>query len=207
LNALHGGKFKPEQLLTETQNWGVLDYATGAGTHAHGELNFRAGRRGTAHGVCLWFETQLFEAIGYSSGPGAGATIYGQMFLPWLEPVDVVEGQEIQVELNADLVGQDYVWRWETKISEHDGTSAKHFQQSTLEGALFSPQSLQRRVVDHVPVLSEAGQADRWMLQAMDGTLTLQEIARGGAERFPRVFSSWDAAFQRAAELSGKLSR
>ena len=65
---------------------------------------------------------------------------YGHSFLPWLEPVAISAGQEIQVELHADLVGGDYIWRWETKICGVD----YHFQQSALEGTQFSPQWLQR---------------------------------------------------------------
>jgi hypothetical protein len=35
----------------------------------------------------------------------------------------------------------------------------------------------------------------------------LQEIAQEAAKRFPHLFSGWDEAFRRAAELSGKYSR
>jgi protein arginine N-methyltransferase 1 len=184
----------------------VLDYSAGAATRAAAALLFRVARTGTAHGLCLWFETQLFGDIGYSSGPGGASTIYGQAFLPWPEAVDVSEGQEIQVELHADLVGGDYIWRWETRINAPDGASW-HFQQSTFQGANFSPNFLQRRAADFVPALSETGEAERWLLQAMDGKASLQEIAKEAANRFPGLFSTWDEAFRRAAELSGKYSR
>jgi protein arginine N-methyltransferase 1 len=206
LNEKHGVSFKPGQLLTQPLTCHVLDYNAGAATRAAAALRFRAARAGTAHGLCLWFETQLFEGIGYSSGPEGASTIYGQAFLPWLEAVDVSEGQEIQVELHADFVGGDYVWRWDTKIDTPDG-SARHFQQSTFQGANYAPQSLQRRAADFVPTLSETGEAERWLLQAMDGKATLQEIAQEAARRFPHLFSGWDEAFRRAAELSGKYSR
>jgi protein arginine N-methyltransferase 1 len=206
LNENYGVRFKREQLLSEPQNWCVLDYAAGAQKQAAANLSFRVVRPGVAHGLCLWFETQLFEDIGYSSGPDGASTIYGQAFLPWLEPVNVVEGQEIQVELHADLVGDDYVWRWNTRI-DIPGSDARHFQQSTFQGANFAPHSLQRRAADFVPALSETGEADRWLLQAMDGKASLQEIAEEAAKRFPRFFSSSDEAFRRAAELSGKYSR
>jgi protein arginine N-methyltransferase 1 len=206
LNEKHGVSFNPGQLLTQALTCHVLDYNAGTVTRAAAALRFRIARAGTAHGLCLWFETQLFEGIGYSSGPGGASTIYGQAFLPWLEAVDVTEGQEIQVELHADFVGGDYVWRWDTKIDIPDGT-ARHFQQSTFQGANYAPQSLHRRAADFVPTLSETGEAERWLLQAMDGKATLQEIAQEAAKRFPHLFSGWDEAFRRAAELSGKYSR
>jgi len=206
LNSSYGGKFRQEQLLTDSQTWGVLDYIGGANACAAAELHFRAGRNGTAHGLCVWFETQLFGEIGYSSGPDAPQTIYGQIFFPLLKAVAVTEGQEIQVDLRADLVGGDYVWRWTTKIPSGGNGVGLEFQQSTFQGAVLSSHSLRRHAADHVPVLSEEGQADRWLLQAMDGKASLQEIAQQATKRFPSLFSCWDAAFQRAAGLSGKFS-
>jgi protein arginine N-methyltransferase 1 len=206
LNEQYGVRFQSGQLLTEPQTWGVLDYTASAGKQVAAKLNFRVLRPGIAHGLCAWFETQLFDDCRYSSGPGGASKIYGQVFLPWLEAVQVVEGQEIQVELHADLVGGDYIWRWETKINSGDGPP-RHFKQSTFQGANFAPHSLHRRAADFVPVLSEAGEAERWILQAMDGKTSLQEIAQEAAKRFPRHFTGSEEAFQRVTELSGKYSR
>jgi protein arginine N-methyltransferase 1 len=207
LNGYYAASFKAEQLFTEPLTWHVLDYAAGAATHAAAALRFRVARTGTAHGLGLWFETQLLGNIGYSSGPGGSATIYSQIFLPWLDPVTIAEGQEIQVELRADLIGQDYIWSWNTTILARDGAPLTHFQQSTFQGANFSPASLRRQAVDYAPALSEAGQADLWMLEKMDGSASLQIIAQSAAERFPRLFSSWLEAFRRAAYLSREFSR
>src|SRR5712692_3560010 len=207
LNQTYSSSFKNDQLLTQAQNWGLLDYTVGAAIRVTAELDFRAARDGTAHGVCLWFETKLFDGIGYSSVPGSVGTVYGQLFLPWLEPVAVVKGQRIQLGLHADLVGQDYIWQWETRISAAANNTELHFQQSTFQDANFSPLSLQRLAVDYAPLLSEAGQADLWMLERMDGSDSLQNIAQSASERFPRLFSSWHEAFRRAADLSREFSR
>ena len=207
LNQCYSSSFKNDQLLTEAQDWGLLDYTAGAPTRVAAELDLHVAREGTAHGVCLWFETKLFEEIGYSSGPGAAGTIYGQLFLPWLEPVAVEKGQKIQLGLHADLVGEDYIWRWEARIPAGANHAELHFQQSTFQGANFSPQSLRRQAVDYAPLLSEAGQADLWMLERMDGSASLQKIAQSASERFPRLFSSWREAFRRAADLSREFSR
>lgn len=206
LNEFYSSSFKKDQLLTEAQDWGLLDYTVGAATRVSAELDFHATREGMAHGVCLWFETELFENVGYSSGPAPAASVHGQLFLPWLESVAVEKGQEIQLGLHADLVGQDYIWQWETRIPARASHPALHFQQSTFQGANLSPQSLRRQAANYAPRLSEAGQADLWMLGMMDGSASLQEIAQSASERFPRLFSSWNQAFLRAAELSKELS-
>jgi protein arginine N-methyltransferase 1 len=207
LNQTYGSSFKRDQLLTQAQDWGLLDYTVGAPARVTAELDFQVVRDGTAHGVCLWFETKLYEEIGYSSGPESAGTVYGQFFLPLLEPVAVEKGHKIHIELHADLIGQDYIWRWDTRISAVANSGERHFEQSTFLGANFSPHSLRCRAVDYSPLLSDEGQADLWMLEKMDGSASLQTIAKSATEQFPRLFSSWRKAFDRAAALSKGFSR
>jgi type I protein arginine methyltransferase len=207
LNELHSANVTAEQLVTEPQAWCVLDYMGGSSTQAAATLRFRTKRGATAHGVAIWFDTQLFGSIGFSCAPGGPKTVYGHTFLPWLQPVAILAGQEIQVDLHADLVGRDYIWRWDTKIYEEGKGVIHDFRQSTLEGARFSPHRLRRHAAAFVPVLSEAGQAERWLLQAMDGNSPLQEIAQAAAERFPKVFPRREEAFRRASELAERFSR
>jgi type I protein arginine methyltransferase len=207
LNDLHSTHITAEQLVTEPQAWCVIEYTKGPSPRAAATLHFQARRGATAHGVVLWFDTQLFGNIGFSCAPGGPNTVYGHTFLPWLQPVTISAGQEVEVELHADLVGGDYIWRWETKICGERKGVVHHFQQSTLEGTRFSPQWLRRHATDFVPVLTEAGEAERWLLQAMDGNAPLQEIAQEAAERFPKVFRRQEEAFRRAAELAAKYSR
>ena len=87
-------------------------------------------------------------------------------------------GQEIEVDLHADPVGGDYIWRWDTKIAAHNGHAEQSFQQSTFQGAQFTSERLRKRATDYVPVLSESGEAERWLIEAIDGSTSLQEIAR-----------------------------
>jgi hypothetical protein len=155
----------------------------------------------------LWFDTELYEDIGFSSGPESQVTLYGQVFLPWLEPVVIEEGQEILIKLDANLVGKDYVWRWETEIAGVHGGKKVHFRQSSFEGAHISLNALRRHAVDYIPLLTAEGEAERFLLGAMDGRAALEEIAKRAAERFPEVYSSHEDAFQRATELARKFSR
>jgi hypothetical protein len=104
-------------------------------------------------------------------------------------------------------VGDDYIWRWETKVVGKATNADRCFQQSTFQGANFTPQSLRRRAADFVPSLSEEGQANRWMLQAIDGKASLQEIAQAAAKKFPQIFPRWEDALHRAAELATQFSR
>jgi type I protein arginine methyltransferase len=207
LNTQYTQDFKPEQLLTHAQSWAVLDYSAGASPSAAADLTFSITRAGTAHGLCLWFDTVLFENIGYSSGPSARKNVYGQVFLPWLEPVPVQPSQDVRVRLQADRVGDDYVWCWETEIATQNGRPGRRFVQTTLQGAMLSAESLRRRSADFIPALSEAGQAERFMLDAIDGRASLQQIAQSVAARFPKIFPRWEDALRRAADLAAQFSR
>jgi protein arginine N-methyltransferase 1 len=207
LNSVHRITVKVEQLMSELEELCTLDYMGDPGPNVSAQLAFRANRNGTAHGVCLWFETELYEDIGFSSGPESQVTLYGQVFLPWLEPVVIEEGQQILINLHANLVGKDYLWRWETEISGADGGKKAHFRQSSFEGTHISLHALRRHAVDHVPVLTVEGEAERFLLGAMDGRASLEETAKRAAERFPKVYSSHEDAFERVSELARKFSR
>ena len=207
LNTGHSVAIKVEQLMSEPEEWCTLDYMGNLEPDVSGKLAFRAKRNGTAHGLCVWFETELYEDIGFSSGPESPVTIYGQLFLPWLEPVAIEEGQVILVNLHAKLVGKDYLWRWETEAANADGGKRARFRQSTFEGAVVSSRTLRRHAMDHIPVLTPDGEAERFLLEAMDGRASLEEIAKSAAKQFPKVYSSHEEAFERASELARKFTR
>ena len=207
LNSVYKVRSQSAQLLTEPQTWCTLDYTAHLNPRAGAKLRFLATRSGTAHGVTAWFETQLFDGIGFSSAPGSVGSIYGQGFLPWLEPVAVEAGQEMEVDLHADPVDGDYIWRWDAKIAARNGQPARNFQLSTFQGAQFTAERLRKRSTDYVPMLSESGRAERWLLEAMDGSTSLQELAEVAVERFPNVFRRRDDAFRRISSLAEKFSR
>jgi len=207
LNAIYRQQLKTEQVVSAALPWHVLDYAAGPKLPAQGTLEFTITRSAEVHGIGLWFETQLVEGIGYSTEPRNGETVYGHIFLPWLEPVALREGAVCSVNLRADLVGNDYVWQWETKLPATDVRTACHFRQSSFYGSVLSPSFLKKLSAGFVPVLSEAGIAERWLLQAMDGKRTLEDIAGEAARLFPAVFHRPADAFNRAAEIADKLAR
>src|SRR5438093_403607 len=95
LNTMYKRQCKPEQLLSDAQAWHVLDYPNGADPRAGAKLRFHTNRSGTAHGFTVWFATKLYEDIGFCTKPGTKDSVYGQVFLPLLEPVAVSAGEEI----------------------------------------------------------------------------------------------------------------
>lgn len=207
LNTVYRHQIKPEQLLSEARSWHVLDYQSDANRPAHGVLKLPITRNAIGHGIALWFTTQLLDGIGFSSEPQATEMIYGHLFLPWLKPIALEQGEVCTVELGAHSIGNDYVWSWETSVPARAGRPEMRFVQSSFYGSLFPPSLLRKRATGFVPVLDEAGLAERWILQAMDGKQSLQDIATEAARLFPHIFRRADDAFNLAAEIAEKFSR
>lgn len=134
-------RIKPGELLTEPVCWTTLDYHTIDNADMRAEISARAGRSGVAHGIALWFETELADGIGFSNRPGQPETVYGNGFFPFSRPVAVREGERVAVKLRADLVQSDYVWRWDTDFTEQK----IEFWQSTFFGTAFSPEQLRKK--------------------------------------------------------------
>jgi protein arginine N-methyltransferase 1 len=207
LNSIYRYQLNSENILSQARPWHVLDYSAGATLPAQAHLELPISRSAVCHGLGLWFETRLIGDIGFSTGPASGETVYGNIVLPWLEPVSLLEGEVCCVDLRAHLVGNDYIWQWETNIPAAQKHRDVRFVQSTFYGSLFPPSLLQKRTTDFVPVLNEAGSAERWLLQAMDGKRPLQEIAAEAFRLFPHVFRRPEDAFNQAAEIAEKFSR
>ena len=133
-------RIKAEELLTEAICWTRLDYYEVRSPDVCGEISWRAARSGTAHGVAVWFDTDLADGIGFSNRPGATELIYGTGFFPFPRPVEVREGERVDVKVRADFVKGDYVWTWDTDFRDQK----IGFRQSTFYGVALSPEQLRK---------------------------------------------------------------
>ena len=131
-------EIKADQFLAEPVCWTTIDYKEVEGPDARAEISWNAARNGTAHGFAVWFDSELVDGQTFSNHPAAPRMIYGQGFFPFSQPVDVSEGDRIELRLEAKFVQDDYVWRWETNFSN---TS---FKQSTFYGAPLSTAQLRQ---------------------------------------------------------------
>lgn len=123
-------------LLVKPQVWAVLDYASIETPNVrHSPLKQEVTRDGTAHGVLIWFDAQLTDGITFSNSPYTKkvAEVYGRGFFPFLEPVQVTTGDTITLQIQADLVDEEYEWQWHTRIlAQGKPTAVKaEFKQST----------------------------------------------------------------------------
>lgn len=195
-----------DQLLADPKLCGTLDHQVLDSPHFNSSTAFSISRPGRGHGLCLWFDSILAEGIELSNAPDKPRLIYGRLYLPWPEPVDLKPGQKIAVTLRADLVGDEYVWGWDTRIG-NGAAAGRHFSQSEFLGELLSPATLRKQAAGHVPGLGEDGHIDRIILQLMDEQRPLGDIAREVAARFPVRFVRWQDALTRVGDLSLRYGR
>ncbi len=201
-------RVSPERLLTEPTCWAKLDYASLETPHCEAETRVRASRPGTAHGLCLWFDSVLAAGVHMSNAPEEEELLYGHGFFPFYDLIDLNQGDEISVRIRAKLVGDEYVWNWETRVSDPDNPQRvkAHFQQSTFHGTPVALESVRKRSPGHVPELTPQGQAVRFVLDLMHTHLSNGEIARRLFDRFPARFPDLDAAQSCVSDLAVRFS-
>jgi type I protein arginine methyltransferase len=200
---------KEEQMLSAPQCWGSIDYTTVESPAVQGQITWSMSRPGVGHGLGLWFDADLAPGIGFSNAPGEQAHIYGRTFLPWQEPVALAPGDTVTVSLSADLVGDDYVWRWDTDILDpgRPDQPKASFRQSTFFSVPLSPAKLQQAASNHTPTVGEEGRIDRFILGLMDGNHSLGDIAQQVTRQFPQQFANEKEALTRAGELSHRYGQ
>jgi protein arginine N-methyltransferase 1 len=200
-------RLPPEAMLAEPQQWQVVEYQTLQEPDATGALDFEVRHAGLGHGLLAWFDTTLTGGVGFSNAPGGPELIYSAAFFPWPEAVPLAAGEHLHVQLEARLVGEHYVWRWETEVRDRAGALRAELRQAELHGAALSPARLRRFALEHTPRLSEDGAIDQLALSLMDGGRSVAEIAEELQRRFPRAFPGLREARSRVAGLSVKYGR
>ncbi|HEY2011919.1 MAG TPA: 50S ribosomal protein L11 methyltransferase [Bryobacteraceae bacterium] len=204
-NACGNRCFSEAQLLSTPVQLAVIDYAGVEDPNLRTQVEWNVVRPGNGHGISIWFDRTLADGVYYSTAPGEVEMIYGALFLPWPEPVELAQNDTVQLDLRADLQDDDYVWSWNTKVSS--GSRVKRaFRQSEFLSHPHSPSRMQKQSADHVPTLNHEGELDRLVLQLMDGRNAIQDIAQVLAQKFPARFQSAGQAIGYVADLSRKYS-
>jgi protein arginine N-methyltransferase 1 len=181
-------------LLSEPAPFVTLDYDRPAPA-LHASWDASATRDGTAHGLLLWFDTDLTDRIALSNAPTAPAALYGQAFFPFRPTFAMRRGDRLHVDLRAVLAGDDYAWTW---CARDGALSVRH---STLLSLPLDPDALARRSERSAPRRSAEGEILRALLDGADGRATFGELARMLHARFTERFQTPQAALDYVTRL------
>jgi len=200
---------KTERLVSEPRIWQVIDYRTIATPNMEGEVSWQIREANLTHGIRVWFDALLADNIGFSNHPYQPEHIYGNVFFPWAQPVALEPGDNVTVSLKANLVDDDYVWRWNTCINEAGNTAnvKADFRQSSFGGAPISLSQVHKQAADYTPNLSEKGIIDLRIMLMMEKGMALKDIAQQLCLMFPDKYSEWRQALKYVSKLSVKYSK
>ena len=194
---------RAEDLLSEPELLGVLDYRTIREANFAANVNLVIDRPGLAQGLAVWFDCELFPGIGFSNAPGAPELIYGQAFFPLEHGIPVSSGDQIEIEIRADLIEGSYVWSWNTRVGNRRSSAPDiTYRQSSFLAKVLSPGKLARRSNHYVPPALATHMVDRYCLSLFDGRRTLGEIANALAAEFPNLFNGGPSALNHVVELA-----
>lgn len=178
------------QLVSEPAPFVTLDYDCPT-PPLQASWKVQATRDGIAHGLLLWFDSDLTDRIALSNAPTAPPALYGQAFFPFRPAFVLRRGDRLCVDLRAVLTGDDYAWAW--SVRDDAGRAARH---STLHALPLAPAALALRSERRAPHRSPEGEILRVLLDAADGRATFGDLAellhRRFAGRFPTAQSALD---------------
>lgn len=198
-------RVRQEDLLGQPVFWHELDYQQTEEVNVCKNVSLHIARKGTAHGLSIWFDTELCSGVGFSNAPGNAELIYGQGFFPFQQPLEVATGDRIDVRVEARLIGDDYVWRWDTALVSQDEIKCS-FKQSTLFGTPLSAPQLRKRAGNYVPSVNEEGAIARFVLSKMDGENSNEQIAGELLAQFSSRFRNQHDALDLVTEIAEKYS-
>lgn len=199
---------KPEQLLTTPVSWAILNYDEFEDLDCKAEISWQVERPGIAHGFNVWFDSELVGDIKFSNHPKEPELIYGSGLFPFPHPVELARDDQVELQLSADLIRDDYVWRWNTTILDGQSREMKaNFKQSTLYRTPLSPAKLRKQAATYKPSLNQKGQIKSFILQLMTGDHSLEEIATQVVARFPEQYSDWTDALSEVTAVSLEFSQ
>jgi type I protein arginine methyltransferase len=196
------------ELLCEPLTWHTINYSNIESLDAASDLTFETTQSGTLHGIAVWFDSDLYDGVSISNAPGQPELVYGNAFFPLLHPVDVEIGEKVHLRLRVDLVRDEYIWSWETRVPRANSDEPKaHFKQSTLFGVPLAQSQLKKRSSSFRPALSDEAEVSAFVLSQMDGISSNQEIAQKVLDKFPERFATDAEALDAVAETAVKHSR
>jgi len=191
----------------EPKQWAEIDYRTVESPDVAGsvELAGEAGER--INGLQVWFEAEVCDGIGYSTGPDQPEQVYGRLWLPLEEEVTFEAGETARVELDMRLISGAYVSRWSTLVGRPGAPRPRvQMRQSTLGSLLMSPADLVRLSLSYAPTLGGRSEVARYVLERFDGKNTVSNIARQAAAAFPAELRHEQDAIELVRDLAARYS-
>jgi type I protein arginine methyltransferase len=203
-NMLTKVNLEPGDLLSGVLDLAVLDYGRTTSPNFSADFDLVTAKGGTAHGLLLWFDAELGDAIGFSNAPGEPKQIYGQSFFPFERSVELAAGDRVAGELTARVVESAYVWTWRSRFEREGQGPPVEFHQSNFLANVVAADKLRTKASNFAPPARPIHEIDRYCLSLFDGKRTLEAVAAEVMEKFPDAFPNASAALNHVTRVAGR---
>jgi SAM-dependent methyltransferase len=196
-NDVHSPKIDGDDLLAEPVT--VREQPTWLDESFTVACSFTIERDGVLQAIAGMFEAVMAEGVLMSNNPRSPDHMEHRWnsLYPLREPVAVTIGDTVTASVDVNFDDDRVSW----KVSVGDGPTRRSFNQSTFFGSFLTPRDVRRLSKDHVPEFGSKGAVWHAGLELVAKGLTVGELERELAERFPAVLSSQ----HKASEFVGHL--
>lgn len=188
-NNLHWVEISPDALLGHPVSLGRIDFSGLDGDSFSGRATVTATRSGGCHGLGGWFDAALTDSVRLSNAPPLITPSWRHAFLPLEQPLELRAGDRLEIGLRAEANGA--FWQWFVCCADADPdhrARQRPVSQSTLAGQLLSMAEMRKGAGGYVPKITEEGKVRRYILECMDGSKSVEDIAAGVKAKFPGFF-------------------
>lgn len=201
LNQWYREPLRQEYVIAPAKEWVRIDYRRVTSDSLRAACSFLVEDRAMMHGFFLYAQVQFPFDLEYVCDTPEAVCVSGSAFFPLRDELSLEAGDTVTCQLEARLVGGEYVWQWQTQV-HRGGVLQTEFLQNTLASRVGSLESLAPVLSTFTPRDTAKAQAARWVLSAFNGVNSLASIAPELVKRFPSEFPSERAAMDFVARLS-----
>jgi protein arginine N-methyltransferase 1 len=193
----------PTMFLSEPACLLSADLHRYTGSDLTAEVSFLIQREGVVHGFGGWFAAELADGITLSNEPPLKTPSWTNTFYPLEYPLAVEAGDRVKFSVRTS----DHTARWAWQVIHcpvgrpEEGLP----EQATLFGELSS--FLTSEDLAPRPARSSRGDIDLFVLQQMDGSLTVADLAQATRKRFPHSFSNSEKVVEYIHRLLARYGR
>lgn len=102
--------------------WDAIDFKKANRTARKGEASWRLAAPATIFGFAIWWRAELAPGVILSTGPGAPATHWEQLYFPLLAPIEAATGDTVSIALRSRTSGEEGTHlAWTARLSDAKG--------------------------------------------------------------------------------------
>ena len=182
-NAKHAVNLKSAHLVSNVVDAATLILGNDDAEFLSWQARFVVTRDATLDGLLGWFDCRLHGGIRMTNAPTADDALERpQAFLPLEQPVDLQQGEQVDVTVMVRPVDHVIAWVVELNGQRHALT--------TFNGLLLDNAALDRSRPDRVAHLNARGLARQIVLSYCDGQRNLADVESLVLQAHPDLFPS-----------------